>query len=218
MTIPAARALFEKDYSIDWLCGKAVQSLLECYSWINVIPVDEKAILLGAPKARAIAIISTWNKLAFRKYDLCATLYYDPRYRLLALPVLAKRRLMLSRRSRQTTLLAGRNHANEYTRVLLDLEDSCKDESLLPVRPDHVPSVALRKDPARVRIGIVPGGARHLLQQQRTQSPEQLLRRWPIQNYVELARRALDRGWGDCPTWGPGRCLGKTPLRSPAGE
>ena len=38
MAIPAAHALYQQGFDIHWVCGRAVQPLLECYSWINVIP------------------------------------------------------------------------------------------------------------------------------------------------------------------------------------
>ena len=49
MAIPAARLLYEQGFEIEWVCGRAVRPLLECYSWINLIPADDKAILRGRP-------------------------------------------------------------------------------------------------------------------------------------------------------------------------
>ncbi len=49
MAIPGVHALYQQGFDIHWVCGRAVQPLLECYSWINLIPAEDKAILLGGP-------------------------------------------------------------------------------------------------------------------------------------------------------------------------
>jgi heptosyltransferase II len=196
MAIPAVRALFEKGFEIHWVCGRAVQPLLECYSWINLIPADDKAILFGSSIERARNIARLWGKIAFREFDLCATLYYDHRYRLLTLPVRARRKLSLSQRTRETTLIAGRHHTDEYARVLLEMEDTCREHSTAPIRPDRLPPSPLSEKVAQQRIAIVAGGVQHLIREQaQSRQPQQTLRRWPIESFVALVRRLLDRGW-----------------------
>jgi heptosyltransferase-2 len=188
MAIPAARALHERGFDIDWACGRAARPLLECYSWIRVIAADDKAILTGAPFARAQGIAGFWNKVAFRKYDLCATLYYDRRFHLLTLPVRSRRKLSLDRQSRSKAFLPGRNHTDELLRALLEYEDGCRAQSAAPVRPDRLPPSPLPSRSGSRRIAIVPGGAVNLVRQQ-------ILRRWPIEGYVALAQQLMQRGW-----------------------
>ena len=188
MVIPAAAALHARGYEIEWLAGRAVRGLLECYSWIRVIPVDDAAILRGRPWERIKAIMSLWAKAAFTRYDLSATLYYDRRFHLLTFPVRARRRVVLSRRSRTSTLLAGRRHPDEYMRILLQSEDTCREESSALVRPDRLPGFRWPAARRSRRIVLVPGGTKNVL-------GEQVLRRWPIENYERLAATLLDRGW-----------------------
>jgi heptosyltransferase-2 len=196
MAIPAAHALYLQGYDIHWVCGRAVQPLLACYSWINLTPAEDKAILLGGAFERARNIVSLWIGIGFKKYDLCATLYYDRRYRLLTLPVRARHKLTLSRQARGTTLLAGRHHTDEYTRVLLGAKDGCREQSTSPIRPDKLPPSLWRPKNAPQRLAIVPGGGNHLIREQATSRlPEQVLRRWPVESYVTLANRLVDRGW-----------------------
>jgi heptosyltransferase-2 len=188
MAIPAAHALCEQGFEIDWVCGRTVQPLLNCYSWINLIPVDDGAILLGGLLERAKVIAGLWSRIVFKRFDLCATLYYDRRYRLLTLPIRARRRLALSQQSRETALLAGRHHTDEYTRVLLGMDDSCREQSSRPVRPDCLPLSPLPERSARKRICIVPGGTKNLLR-------EQVVRRWPVENYVAMASNLREQDW-----------------------
>ncbi len=188
MAIPAVRSLYEQGFEIHWVCGRAAQPLLECYSWITLIPVDDKAILRGGAWARVKNIANLWGRVAFKGYDLCATLYYDRRFRLLTLPILARRKLVLSSSSRATSLLAGRHHTDEYFRVLLGVEDSYRERSSMPVRPDRLPQYRWKNEKVSRRVAIVPGGTSNVLGQQ-------VLRRWPVERYVALARQLLDRGW-----------------------
>jgi heptosyltransferase-2 len=188
MAIPAVRALYEQGFDIHWVCGSAAQPLLECYSWITLIPVNDKAILRGGIWERAKNIAGLWGRVAFKGYDLCATLYYDRRFHLLTWPIRAKRKLALSGRSRETALLAGRHHTDEYFRVLLGIEDGCREQSSSPVRPDRLPQSGWKPEKASRRVAIVPGGTSNVL-------GEQVLRRWPVERYVTLAHRLIDRGW-----------------------
>lgn len=188
MAIPAAYALYRQGFDIDWVSGKAAAPLLECYTWINVIPVDDKAILLGGLGKRASNIVGLWRRLCFRKYDLCATLYYDRRFCLLALPLRSHRKLMLAHESRNTILLPGRHHTDEYVRVLLGTEDSCRETSTSPVRPDCLPHSPWQGKSGQRRIAIAPGGTSNVLGQQ-------VLRRWPLENYVSLAQQLIGRNW-----------------------
>src|SRR5260370_16148448 len=76
MAIPAVRSLYEQGFEIHWVCGRAAQPLLECYSWITLIPVNDKAILLGGALERGKQIARLWRKVSFKGYDLFANLSF----------------------------------------------------------------------------------------------------------------------------------------------
>ncbi len=188
MAIPAVRSLYEQGYEIEWVCGKAALPLLASYSWMDLIPVDDRAILRGSPLQRARGMLELWSKVTRRRYAMCATLYYDRRYHLLTLPVRTDRKVALNQRNRERALLAGRHHSDEYQRLLLGLDDTCRDTSMEPVRPDRLPASPLPGKRAARRIAMVPGGTSNVL-------GEQVLRRWPMERYVSMAEHLLDRGW-----------------------
>jgi heptosyltransferase-2 len=188
MAIPAVYALHQEGFEIDWVCGKAAQPLLAQFPWIKIVPVDDKAILLGALFERAKEIIRLWCKVALKRYDLCATLYYDPRFKVLMLPIRSRRKIFLSQRSRVFSLLAGRHHTDEYARVLLGLEDGCRNQSTMPVRPERLPPSPFPEKGTLRRIAIAPGGTSNVL-------GEQILRRWPVESYVAIANQLIGRGW-----------------------
>lgn len=188
MAIPAAWQLHEAGYTVDWVCGPGVLPLLQLYPWINPIVADDRAILKGSAATRLAAIAALWRTLAGRHYDLSATLYYDARYRLLALPVRARRKLMLSHTDRSLRLLPGRHHTDEYARILLGTPDGLSPRQLAPVEParELMPSTPLPRG-LRTRVVLAPAGARNLMN-------DDALRRWPAEHYVELAQNLQSQG------------------------
>lgn len=187
MVLPAAWKLYKSGSQIDWLCGKSVATLLSCYSWVNPIIVDDSR-LLGGDRFKAMAeMFRVWKVLAGASYDLCAVLVYDRRYRLLTLPIRATRRVVMDWNNRNFKLVSVRHHSAEYARILLGWKDEFRTENLAPVPPDNLPSNPLPKT-GRIRVSLVPGGARNLLRD----DPQ---RRWPLESYVELTKLLLDKGY-----------------------
>ena len=186
MAIPAAHALHEQGYTVDWVCGETVAPILRLYSWIHVLPINEGKLLRQGKIAALSTIAGVWRQLAGRRYDLCATLYYDRRYKLLTLPVRAVRTLALSKSGR-TRLLETRHHSDEYVRLLLGREDGETPWQVSPVRAEGLPPAPLARVPGRQRVVLVPGGAKNLLR-------DDALRRWPLQNYTQLVAGLLQAG------------------------
>ncbi len=202
MAIPAAFQLHSAGHSVDWVCGPAVLPVLRLYPWIHPLVADEQHILRGSIVQRMRELARLWRSLrrlsAGEPYALIATLYYDRRYRLLTLPIRARRRLQLSPQDRAHRLLPGRHHTDEVARILLGLPDVVTPTSLAPI---PVPLSALLSsplpEPFRPRVVLVPAGARNLL-------ADDALRRWPAENYVRLAAMLLERGLEVVLVGGPG--------------
>ncbi len=190
MAIPAAAAMHAAGYQVDWVAGRTVAPVLAQYDWIRVIPVDEASLLRGTGPRRLQQMLALWGTLRDRTsgeaYDLCATLYYDRRYRLLTLPVRARRRVSLSWMEREFSLLPGRHHTDEYARILLGRPDGEVPAQLAPVPVPGLPE-SPRPRSALPRVVLVPGGARNALR-------DDALRRWPIENYVSVAEELVQSG------------------------
>jgi heptosyltransferase II len=191
MAIPGAYAMHLKGYEVDWVCGNVAVPVLQLYPWINVIAVDEKKLLHSGKVTSLRAMAALWRKLGGREYDICATLYYDARYRLLTLPLRARRKVILTKDNRATQLLAGRHHTDEYARILLAQipEEYANGETpsqLAPIRAKGLtPSP---RSEGKTRIVLVPAGARNAMR-------DDGLRRWPAENYAELAAALTARGY-----------------------
>ncbi len=202
MAIPAAFELHRAGHSVDWVCGPAVLPVLRLYPWIRPLVAEEQRILRGSTVQRLRELARLWRSLrqlsASEPYALIATLYYDRRYRLLALPVRAGRRMQLSAHDRALRLLPGRHHTDEFARILLSRPDQASPQLLPPI---PLPRQALPNSPlppSRLpRIVLVPAGARNLL-------ADDALRRWPAENYVRLAAMLLARNLEVVLVGGPG--------------
>ena len=193
MAVPGAAALHASGYAIDWVASEAIAPILRLYPWIEVIAVDEPALLRGSYPTR----FSTWSALSkalrgrarcFGPYDTLATLYYDRRYSWLTSLVPARRRVSLSRTDRLTALLPGRHHTDEYARILLARPDKETPWQFAPVPPPLLPPSPRALQPGKRRVVLVPAGARNVLR-------DDALRRWPVENYVTLAGDLLRTGY-----------------------
>jgi heptosyltransferase-2 len=197
MAIPAAYALHRRGYTVEWLCSKNVAMILQMYPWIRVIEADEAALLRGSAGERVRSVAGVWKALAGRSYELCATLYFDRRYSVLTLPVRAKRRIRLSRDDRARSVLSGRHYTDEYARILLERPDDEMPQQIAPVKAPDWGVPALPRTAGKIRIAMVPGGAKNVLR-------DNPLRRWPVEQYVAAAAKLLERGYEVVLVGGPG--------------
>ncbi|MGB7591418.1 MAG: glycosyltransferase family 9 protein [Terriglobia bacterium] len=189
MALPAVKVLKERTGGeVHWMCGRAVVPLLRQFPFIDhLIEVNDRALLSPSPLARLGEIVRVWRMLAGQRYDTCAVLYYDWRYRLLVLPVRKKQLITLSRSNRARRLLPGRYHGDEYARILLG-EDGLRPDRVTPVRPSgRLLATPLARGIPK-RVALVPGGARNALRD----DPQ---RRWPLSYYVELAGALVARSY-----------------------
>ena len=186
MALPGAYQLHLAGYRVDWVCGRGVLPVLELYPWVNAIAVDDRAILRGAAGARLRAIAGLWRRLAGRRYEVCATLYYDRRYRVLTVPVRARRKFQLSQTDRHLQLLPGRHHTDEYARLLLDWPDTLRAAQLAPVRAEGLPDSPVART-GKPRVVLAPAGAKNML-------ADDALRRWPAESYALLAEILVAQG------------------------
>jgi heptosyltransferase-2 len=197
MTIPGAYAMHQAGYTVDWLCSEAVAPILALYPWIHLIVVDDQKLLRGSLIEKLFAMIGLWRRLAGTPYDVCATLYYDTRYKLLTLPVRARRKVILSKLDRAMRLLPGRHHTDEYARILLGRADDELPSQLMPVRAEGLPENPLPRVADKRRVVMVPAGARNTLR-------DDALRRWPVESYVAVAQALIEQGCEVILAGGPG--------------
>src|SRR4051812_8242819 len=108
-------ALHQRDCQcrITWVCGQAVESLLQTFGKIEeIIAIDEKKLLAGSMLEKAAVLMSLWARLCGRTFDMVLTGHSDPRYRWLSLPALGRVRRTFGRTSGRVTPVPGRLHSD----------------------------------------------------------------------------------------------------------
>ncbi len=192
MALPMVTALRAADPAtrITWLCGATVAPLLGCVEAIDeLIVVDDAAVLAGTRMRKAQVVMSTWNALRARHFDLVITAHSDPRYRMLAARVRGAERRWLGERGGRSRLIPGRHYGDEYVRLVTGVDDHHAVRfTPPPVRAALDANVAERiGDSTGNLVALAPGGARN-------PARDNPLRRWPLERYAALAELLAAKG------------------------
>ena len=195
MALPMVSALRERAPGgrIAWLCGATAAPLLRCVEGIDeIVTIDDAALFGPRRRARIAVVIDTWKRLSGRRFDRILIAHSDPRYRVLARTALAHQRVSLGRLKPRPALMSLRTHTDEYVRLVTGVDDRhARRYPPPPVRVNLSAGLAARlaADPAaaRGRIALAPGGAKNAAR-------DDPLRRWPLRDYVELARALIAAG------------------------
>jgi heptosyltransferase-2 len=181
------------DSHIAWICGKLVQPILLEVPLINeVIPIDENNLFHKNKLKPIKELIAIYSRIGFKKFDLILNFHSDYRYKLIGFFLRSSTKLYLSRNNDRPVLIPGRSRAFEHVRLFLRSDNNFAGNIYFPsdtvdvskLRPEI--SISLNNE-GRYAI-IAPGGAKNILN-------EQALRRWPIENYVELSISLLNSGF-----------------------
>lgn len=188
MTLPVVSEIKKKlpEAHITWICGEVVYPILANIPDINeIITLDEQKLFSENISVRLGEVLSCHRKIALRKFEDVLIFHPDFRYRFLTVLVRSKRKVRLSREGERPSMIPGRSRPFERVRLFLGMDDNYP--SVIQFPRDAIPCAALTpgtqplQDRKVKRVILAPGGAKNLLQ-------EQALKRWPIENYVRLAK------------------------------
>jgi heptosyltransferase-2 len=164
---------------LTWVTGAPLVPLAQRLEGIDrVVPVDTQALLAGGLAHRARAMAQAWWRVGRTPYDLGVVAHTDPRYALL----LQGARVRTVRHFRVTPPRRGEYMGAAYARLVGEGEAAVQ-LALLRLADDEL---MLGAD-ARGAVLLAPGGARNVLR-------DDALRRWPLGQWVQLARALRDRG------------------------
>jgi heptosyltransferase II len=176
--------------NITWLCGGGVEPLVRELGGVNqIITVDEQNLLRGGLWKGICELFGVWKKLFGRRFDLIANGHTDRRYGLLTWTAFAKvRRSFGSSRGRRLPA-PGRYHADEYVRLITGKDGLESDHARIRIQQPSL-SVPLRRELGLGKkiVALAPGGAKNILR-------DDALRRWPLENYVQLAEKLMQKGF-----------------------
>jgi heptosyltransferase II len=171
---------------VTWLCGERSAPLVRMFAGVaEVLTLDEKRLLRGSFVQRLGTVLGIWRALAGRRFDRVLLAHADRRYRLLTWPLLGSRVASLEH---GVNPLPGRFWGDEYAR-LLDESNRGPIVTRFPLADvrSRLPTPRAPRQPRHRTVVMVPAGARNVLR-------ESAVRRWPAENYAEVARRLLDDG------------------------
>ena len=190
MALPMVEEIrkLDKDADITWICGKGVMPILEKFPIDHIIPIDEKKLLTGNKLQKISVVFKAWRKIAGRKYDVVALGHAARRYQLLTLLTRKKIFRSFSHVMGQIWPIPGRHHTDEYVRLV-------NPNNHKPIETARFPQVKLTSElqwrtekNGKPIVVLAPGGAKNLL-------ADDDLRRWPIENYVKLAKEMISNGY-----------------------
>ncbi len=171
------------DADITWISSVIYKDFMGLFPDINEnIYVNQDKIFKGRWYQKLFEIIKLWKKITFIKCDLIIVGNPDWRYRVLLGPALLRNSFKVCKP------VKGRNRTIEYIRTFLGHYDYSLANYSYPklnIR-DVDPSIHFSID--EKYVGLVPGGTNNTLN-------TQPLRRWPIENYVLLAKSLIEQGF-----------------------
>lgn len=190
MAMPMVREIRkrEPDAYITWVCGQAVKELLASLPIDEIITVNERNLLRGNKLEKIQEVLLLCKKLSGRTYDIVAVGHADRRYQWLIKSVKAGCVRSFSHVIGGMCPIPGRHHTDEYVRLIYpDIEKNQVIEAIHLDFPLHS-FFAKTLSSYSKNVILLPGGAKNLL-------ADDFCRRWPIENYVELANLLIANGW-----------------------
>jgi heptosyltransferase-2 len=174
---------------VTWAVVRPLAELVRLFDVDAVIEIDP-AVLTGGTLAKTRAVLRAWGHLiAAGKFDRVVVVHEDHRYRILCAPVRSGSfRMLTPGRPKHSNPISGRFAGDEYAR-LLDPDTWTRGPKTerydIPDLRSKIPVPVGASD--RPYVVLVPAGGKNALRA----SP---LRRWPVENQAELARRFRAEG------------------------
>lgn len=181
---------------VDWVVGKSLASLLHSMKVADhVVPIDDQVILSGTWIAKAGALLSAFAQI-YSQIKRCDQLYIAHthwQYCVFAIPLLLRGPALLFGRIKRFYPALTRFRVSEYFLFLSqEIMTGQQGNVALQRIGKNVLSAGHRFkldiDPAKKYIALVPGGSKNLMR-------DDFLRRWPIENYIQLAEQLITRGY-----------------------
>mgnify|MGYP001583155988 CR=1 FL=1 len=192
MALPMVEAIYKQSLNakITWMCGKTAAPLLKSIERINeVIVIDESKLLTGKITEKITVLFHAWKNLLFRKFDLIVTGHAHPGYKSLTLTAIGNKRRGFIRNAGRQWPVPGRYHGDEYVRLITNIDGPETFPAELPQFNPPLTDDLKRLLPSdnSHAVAFAPGGARNILS-------DDEIRRWPLENYVALARKLIGNG------------------------
>ena len=191
MATTMLEAIKEKygECEITWVCGNSVYPILRYYPIQHLLPIDESKLLIGNTIVKTMMVLSLWKKLFDKTFDLIVTAHSDKKYSILTLPIKSKKKVFFNQLHGRKVPIPGRYHGDEYARLITDYDNHTMKHWYPMVLPNLVPySIKEFNQTNKKIVVLAPGGAKNTMR-------DDSCRRWPIEQYVKLARLLISAGF-----------------------
>lgn len=186
----------EPQTRVDWVVGSSISKLLQDLSFIDrLIPIPDQALYSGSYARRIYAFISGLFILVknARAYDAIYIGHTNHLYRLFATPAILRNFPWRALRPIIFTPPIAENRVSAYFAFVsgarsLQVGASEALLSLGRLMLANTPQATHLPEMQTKYIVLVPGGSKNLLR-------DDMLRRWPVERYAELAGKFISEGY-----------------------
>lgn len=172
------------DARIGWLAGRGIAPFVRLIDGVDeVIEVNEKALFRGGRLPALATLLGAWRAVG-RRWDVALVAHTDRRYALLSALSGARTKV---RFAHALAPVRGEWYGTQYTRLVHDVRSPAGGVALPCIRKELLPNSPVRHGD-RPMVIVAPGGARNLLR-------DDVLRRWPIADWVAATRLLVTSGF-----------------------
>lgn len=175
---------------VTWVVGQGALSIIESFPVHRIVCIDEKKLLTGSNFEKMQAVFSVWRKIAFEHFDLILLGHGDRRYRIITLLTKGQLRSFGLSKVGRSFPIPARHFIDEYVRLVHnnDCRKQVASSAVLSLPRTEKIDLLLKGTCEGRRIVLTPGGAKNIL-------ADDKIRRWPIDNFVKLARLLREKGF-----------------------
>lgn len=186
--IDAIRNSYEVDSEITWIVGKGSKEILKQFDVDKIIDVDENKLLNGCFYEKILALIQLWIILMGKKFDYVYIPYYNWKYQLIVLFTRSDRVYTLNSLPSRSSIIPGRHLTYEYVRMIDGIDNyQMKNYKCAKLNFSKAKKMLVDVTVGQKVIALAPGGAKNVLS-------DDDQRRWPIEQYVMLAKILIGQG------------------------
>jgi heptosyltransferase-2 len=155
----------------------------------ELVVIHDRRLLKGGVPGAFSVLAPLWLKFLGKSFDLIVTGHSDSRYGLLSFTALGKIRRQFGESPEGRWPVPGRYHADEYVRLITGQNGPDAPKGITPILSLPLPqSLAEKLVPGKKVVALAPGGAKNILR-------DDALRRWPLEHYVQLTEKLLQKGY-----------------------
>lgn len=186
------------EVKVDWMIGLAITDLLKEMAVADrIIAVPDSGLFSKSPVIRAVTLIKIWLRIIsqMRSYDAVYIAHTAWQYTLLSIPAYLRNPRLLFTKLKRFYPKLNEYRVSEYSVFLSRKSISSSNGALILqslgerlLKNNNESADLLEDERSKKWIALIPGGGKNMVRDDR-------LRRWPVENYVQLASELMAQGF-----------------------